>query len=76
MVSIIVPNYNHIEFLGERLNSIFNQTYQEFEVILLDDFSSDGSDKILQSYADHPKVSHLILNNENLGSLFKRWKRR
>ena len=75
-MSIIVPNYKQIEFLEERLNSIFNQIYQNFEVILLDDLSSDGSNKILQRYEDHPKVVRLILNNENLGSLFKRWKRR
>jgi len=38
-ISIIVPNYNHALFLKQRLDSIYNQTYQNFEVILLDDAS-------------------------------------
>src|SRR5216110_1203762 len=42
-VSIIVPNYNHARYLPERLSSIFNQTFRDFEVILLDDASTDGS---------------------------------
>ena len=36
-VSIILPNYNHSQYLPQRFDSIFNQTYQDFEVIILDD---------------------------------------
>ena len=43
LVSIVVPNYNHAEFLSLRLDSIYSQTYQNFEVILLDDASTDNS---------------------------------
>ena len=75
MVSIIVPNYNHARFLPERLNSIFNQTFQDYEVILLDDASTDNSVEILNQYAANPKVSHFIVNQENSGSPFKQWKR-
>ena len=75
MVSIIVPNYNHARFLPERLNSIFNQTFQDYEVILLDDASTDNSVEILNRYAANPKVSHFIVNQENSGSPFKQWKR-
>ncbi|WP_417890146.1 glycosyltransferase family 2 protein [Xanthomarina gelatinilytica] len=74
-VSIIIPNYNHAEFLQQRLDSVFNQTYQEFEVILLDDASTDGSVEILKKYQEHPKVSHLILNDTNSGSPFKQWQK-
>lgn len=72
-VSIIVPNYNHESFLKDRLNSIFNQSFQDFEVIILDDASTDNSKTILKQYEDHPKVSHLIFNSENSGSPFKQW---
>ena len=61
-VSIIVPNYNHAQFLKQRLESIFNQTYQNFEVILLDDASTDKSVSILEKYSKHSKVSHFIVN--------------
>ncbi|OXA81457.1 Glycosyl transferase family 2 [Flavobacterium aquidurense] len=74
-VSILIPNYNHAAFLAQRLESVFNQTYQDFEVILLDDKSTDNSVTILQRCIDHPKVSHFIINNENSGSPFRQWQR-
>ncbi|WP_417214476.1 glycosyltransferase family 2 protein [Bizionia sp.] len=74
-VSVIVPNYNHASYLSERLNSIFNQTYENFEVIILDDASTDNSLEILNPYRNHPKVSHFIINKENTGSPFKQWQK-
>lgn len=74
-VSVIVPNYNHSLFLEERLSSIFNQTFQDFEVILLDDASTDDSVFVLKAYAENDKVSHLIINTTNTGSPFKQWKK-
>lgn len=75
IISIIVPNYNHERFLTQRLDSIFNQTFQDFEVVLLDDASTDSSLDILQNYANHEKVSYLIVNEKNSGSPFKQWKK-
>lgn len=74
-VSIIVPNYNHAPFLEQRLESIFKQSYQNFEVILLDDYSIDDSISLLQTYASHPKVSHFIVNQKNSGSPFRQWQK-
>jgi len=71
-VSIIVPNYNHAHYLPQRLESIFGQTFQDFEVFLMDDASSDESVEILKRYADRDDV-HLILNEENSGSPFNQW---
>lgn len=51
MVSVIVPNYNHARFLRQRIDSILAQTYQDFELILLDDCSTDESREILREYA-------------------------
>ena len=56
MVSVIVPNYNHASYLVERIESILNQTYQDFELILLDDCSTDDSREVLLKYKDNPKV--------------------
>ncbi|MFY0650427.1 MAG: glycosyltransferase family 2 protein [Cyclobacteriaceae bacterium] len=75
VVSIIVPNYNHAHFLKERLDSIFNQSYQDFEVILLDDASSDKSQEILSQYAKRPKVTQYVVNKTNSGSPFKQWRK-
>lgn len=75
LVSIILPNYNHAGYLKARLASIYNQTYQNFEVVILDDYSNDNSLTILEKYKDHPKTSHFIINKENSGSPFKQWKK-
>ncbi|PNQ72107.1 hypothetical protein C1T31_13465 [Hanstruepera neustonica] len=72
-VSVIVPNFNHAPYLEQRLDSIFNQTFQDFEVIILDDASQDGSQALLQAYANHPKVSHVVINTVNSGSVYKQW---
>ena len=72
-VSVIVPNYNHASFLPQRIDSILNQTYQDFELILLDDASSDNSTAILNNYSHIDKVSEIVLNRVNSGSPFKQW---
>lgn len=72
-VSVIVPNYNHSQYLIQRIDSILLQTYQDFELILLDDFSKDRSCDILLQYKNNPRVSHIIFNTENSGSPFKQW---
>lgn len=73
LVSVIVPNYNHEKYLKQRLESIFNQTYQNFEVILLDDCSTDNSCAILSRYRENPKVSLCIFNKINSGNTFIQW---
>jgi len=72
-VSIIVPNFNHEKYLMARLDSIFNQSYPYFEVILLDDCSSDNSKEVLSQYSKKEKVSHCIYNESNSGNTFKQW---
>ncbi len=74
-ISVIVPNYNHGQFLKRRIESILNQTFTDFELILLDDCSKDESKSIIESYRYHPKVSKIIYNDINGGSPFLQWKK-
>ncbi len=74
-VSVIIPNYNHAPYLKERIDSVLNQTFQDFELILLDDCSTDNSREILESYKDNPHVSHIIINEENTHNTFKQWEK-
>lgn len=73
LVSVIVPNYNHSQYLEERLLSIFDQKYQNFEIIILDDSSTDNSVDIINKYKGDPHISHIGINKENGGSPFKQW---
>ncbi|HXF12356.1 MAG TPA: glycosyltransferase [Terriglobales bacterium] len=73
-VSIVVPNYNHARYLPKRIETILRQTYQDFELILLDDCSTDDSRRVLSRYEDNPRV-RLEFNDVNSGSPFKQWNR-
>jgi glycosyltransferase involved in cell wall biosynthesis len=72
LVSVIVPNYNHAPFLPERLNSILGQTFQDFELIILDDASTDNSIQVIKEHlSDYPY--RLITNSLNSGSPCSQW---
>lgn len=73
-VSVIVPNYNHAPYLSERLNSILDQTYNDLELIIIDDASKDESHRILTRYYSKPRV-HIIVNSRNSGAAFPQWNR-
>jgi glycosyltransferase involved in cell wall biosynthesis len=74
-VSIVVPNYNHAKFLERRFESIFTQTFQDFEIIFLDDASRDDSLKVFERFSGHPRLSRCIVNEKNTGSPYKQWNR-
>ena len=75
MLSVIIPNYNHAPYLKKRIDSVLNQTYQNIEVIILDDCSTDNSREIIEQYRNNAKVSHIIYNETNSGSTFKQWEK-
>lgn len=72
-VSVIIPNYNHASYLKQRIDSVLHQTFQDFEVIILDDCSIDNSREIIEQYRNNSKISQIIYNQENSGSVFKQW---
>ena len=71
-VSVVIPNYNHARFLRRRVDSVLQQTFQDFEIILLDDCSTDDSRSILSEYSTDPRV-RIEFNKRNSGSTFKQW---
>ncbi len=75
LISVIVPNYNHSAFLRARLESILEQTYTNFEIILLDDCSLDDSKKVLLQFEGHPQVTHCVFNQQNSGNTYKQWEK-
>lgn len=75
LVSVILPNYNHLPFLQKRIDSILRQTFQDFELIILDDCSTDSSRELLDKYSNNFKVSQIIYNTTNSGSTFSQWQK-
>lgn len=67
-VSIIIPVYNAGEYIEECLNSVFEQTFKEIEILCLDDCSSDDSAKKIRQMAECDSRLALICNEKNLGA--------
>lgn len=74
-VSVIIPNYNHAPYLRERIDSVLAQHFTDYEVILLDDCSTDDSRAVMDDYREHPRVSRIICNSQNSGNTFLQWER-
>lgn len=72
LVSVLVPNYNHARFLPQRMDSILAQTFHDFELIALDDCSTDNSREVLGRYAQTTPM-RLQFNERNSGTPFKQW---
>ncbi len=71
-VAVIVPNFNHADYLAVRLDSIFSQTISPDRVLILDDCSTDGSETIIEGYLGRENVEY-VPNESNTGDLFKQW---
>ncbi len=74
LVSVIIPCYNHEDFVADALYSIYNQTYEKIEIILIDDFSTDKSAQIVEKlfgmWEDEKRFYNLkfIKNEANKGA--------
>lgn len=67
LVSVLMTMYNREKYVGEAIESVLSQTYQNWELIITDDQSKDNSVSIVQSYADKDPRIHLHINEYNLG---------
>ena len=70
LVSIIMPNYNSEKFIKATVDSVIAQTYQNWELIIADDCSKDGSVAIIESFCD--ERIRLIRNSSNSGAAISR----
>lgn len=75
VVSVIIPNYNYARYLRSRIESVLAQTYADFEIIILDDCSTDSSREVIEQYRGNPKVSAIIYGDSNSGSPFVQWEK-
>ena len=63
--SVILPNYNHGKYLKQAIDSVLNQSYNSWELLIIDNHSSDNSDKIISSYND-PRIKSFKINNDGV----------
>ncbi len=68
VVSILINNYNYADFLGDAIDSALKQTYQSFEVIVVDDGSTDTSKEVILKYGN--KITPVLQQNEGQASAF------
>ena len=72
LVSIIMPAYNCEEFIKETVDSVINQSYKNWELIIVDDCSSDNTAKIIKEYELKDNRIHYLKNEENSGAAISR----
>ena len=63
LISVVIPTYNHAEFLKVAISSVLAQTYQNFEIVIVDNHSNDHTREVVVSFSDDRIHLHKINNN-------------
>ena len=71
MVSIIMPSYNTDKYIAESIESVLSQTYQNWELIIVDDCSTDNTDTVVQKFINDSRILY-FKNKHNNGAAFSR----
>ena len=67
LVSVIMASYNHEKFISDAIESVLNQTYKDFELIIIDDYSNDNSREIINKYEKKDNRIKVIFHEKNKG---------
>ena len=70
LISVVIPTHNDSKYIKEAILSVINQTYNNLEIIVIDDFSSDNTIEIIKSFND--KRIKIIQNDSNKGAAYSR----
>ena len=65
-ISIVMASYNYASIIGEAIESVINQTYKDWELIIIDDGSTDNSVEVIKKYLNDNRIK-LYINEKNLG---------
>ncbi|MBO7490596.1 MAG: glycosyltransferase [Bacteroidales bacterium] len=72
MFSVLIANYNNGLYLQEAIDSVFAQTYTDWEIVIVDDGSTDDSQKIYEKYIGNERI-HIFYNERNRGCTYTKW---
>lgn len=67
VVSVIMPSFNHERYISEAISSVLDQTFPDFEFIIIDDCSTDGSREIIKRFADEDERIVPLFHENNMG---------
>ena len=73
MFSILIANYNNGRHLQESIDSVLAQTYTDWEIVIVDDGSTDDSAEIYKQYSDDKRF-HILYNEKNRGCTYTKWR--
>lgn len=71
LVSVVMPSYNTAKYIGESIESVINQTYPNWELIIVDDCSTDNTDSVVQGYLSDSRI-RFLKNEKNSGAAISR----
>jgi sialic acid synthase SpsE/spore coat polysaccharide biosynthesis protein SpsF (cytidylyltransferase family) len=66
LITVYITNFNYSNYIKQAVESVLNQKHQDFELIIIDDGSTDNSKKIIEEYKDHPKINIIYQKNKGL----------
>ena len=67
LISVVMPTYNQARFLSYSIDSVLNQTFENWELIIVDDASTDNTKKIVEQYQKNNSKITYLLNEKNIG---------
>lgn len=68
-ISVVMPAYNHESYVGEALESVLNQSFTDFELVIIDDGSTDNTAQVIKSYDDDRIIYHYQSNQDAFNAL-------
>lgn len=66
LVTVVIASYNHAQYITKAIQSVLHQTYENIELVIVDDGSKDDSHEVIRKFINHPKIK-VLMNNENKG---------
>lgn len=66
LITVYIPSHNYGRYIEAAIESVFKQSLQDWELILIDDGSTDNTQEVMKNYQDHPKISHYTTNSIGL----------